>query len=246
MEWIAEIYSRFCAGGAARGLELPPFEQFWSAGYVEVPEPDSPFVLFDDFRRDPNAHPLKTPTGRIELYSDTIEKFEYSDCPPHPAWLPPMEWLGDAKASRYPLHLVTTQPPNRLHSQMDPSSHSRRSKVAGRERVSLNPADAAPRGIKTGDIVRLYNDRGACLAGAEVTDDVSPGVALMATGSWFDPADAGLERHGNPNVLTVDIGTSRLSQGCSALTALVDVERWTDEAPQVSVFEPPALRSVVA
>ena len=62
----------------------------------------------------------------------------------------------------------------------------------------------------------------------------------MPTGAWFDPAsDQVLERHGNPNVLTGDQGTSRLGQGCSAMTALVEVERWSGEAPAVQVFDPP-------
>ena len=55
----------------------------------------------------------------------------------------------------------------------------------------------------------------------------------MATGAWFDPAPAAgePERHGNPNVLTLDIGTSRLAQGSSALTALVEIERWSGALP---------------
>lgn len=64
----------------------------------------------------------------------------------------------------------------------------------------------------------------------------------MPTGAWFDPQDDALERHGNPNVLTVDVGTSRLAQGPSALSALVQVERWHGEAPAMRAFEPPALQ----
>jgi biotin/methionine sulfoxide reductase len=69
------------------------------------------------------------------------------------------------------------------------------------------------------------------------------GVVVMATGAWFDPPDASgaPERHGNPNVLTLDIGTSPLAQGTSALTALVEVERWDQPAPAVRAFTPPEL-----
>jgi len=89
----------------------------------------------------------------------------------------------------------------------------------------------------------VFNDRGACLAGAVLDPGVMPGVVVMATGSWFDPAEAAgePERHGNPNVLTLDIGTSALAQGTSALTALVDVERWTAPAPAIRAFVPPKL-----
>ena len=113
-------------------------------------------------------------------------------------------------------------------------------KVRGREKVRLNPEDAAERGIASGDIVRLYNDRGACLGGVEIDTGVIPGVVVMATGAWFDPDDRlDLDRHGNPNVLSFDIGTSQLTQGPSALSVLVQVEKWAGEAPPVEVHQPP-------
>ena len=101
--------------------------------------------------------------------SETIAGFGYEDCPPHPAWLPPAEWLGSSSAERCPLHLVTHQPATRLHSQMDPAPVSRGDKVAGREPMRINPADAERRGIGDGDVVRVFNARGACLAGAVST-----------------------------------------------------------------------------
>ena len=78
-----------------------------------------------------------------------------------------------------------------------------------------------------------------------VTDAIRPGVVQLATGAWFDPLDSAeigsLDKHGNPNVLTLDIGTSPLAQGTSALTALVDIERWDQPAPAVRAFTPPEL-----
>ena len=126
---------------------------------------------------------------------------------------------------------------------MDPGPVSRARKVAEREPVRISPPDAAQRGIRDGDVVRVFNARGACLAGAAIDAGVMPGVVVMATGAWFDPADeAGApERHGNPNVLTLDIGTSPLAQGTSALTALVEIERWDGPAPPVRAFTPPRL-----
>jgi biotin/methionine sulfoxide reductase len=120
---------------------------------------------------------------------------------------------------------------------------SRSQKVAGREPIRISPKDAAARDIDTGDLVRVFNSRGACLAGAIIDPGVMPGVAVMATGAWFDaPVESGEpERHGNPNVLTLDIGTSPLSQGASALTVLVDIERWKAPAPAIRVFAPPLL-----
>jgi biotin/methionine sulfoxide reductase len=243
-EWLRHIYGEARAANAAAGIALPDFETFWARGYAEQPLPDGEFVLFADFRRSPEEHPLRTPSGRIELYSETIERFGYDDCPPHPAWLPPREWLGAPAARRYPLHLVTIQPPHRLHGQMDPGPVSAAHKVAGREPLRMNPEDAARRGLRAGDVARVYNDRGACLAGVEIDGDVAPSVVVMATGAWYDPADeAGspLERHGNPNVLSFDEGTSRLAQGPSALSALVEVEKYAGAPAAPEVFRPPVL-----
>jgi biotin/methionine sulfoxide reductase len=241
MGWCQWVYDRVRTSAAAKGVELPGFQQFWAEGFVELPPPGRDYVLFEDFRRDPEGHPLKTPSGRIEIVSDAVAAFEYADCPPHPAWVPPAEWLGSAAAQRWPMHLVTHQPASRLHSQMDPGPVARAQKIAGREPVRISPPDGETRGIRDGDVVRLFNARGACLAGAVIDPDVMPGVVVMATGAWFDPGatSAEPERHGNPNVLTLDIGSSPLAQATSALTALVEIERWDNPAPAVRAFEPP-------
>ncbi|MFP3711337.1 Asp-tRNA(Asn)/Glu-tRNA(Gln) amidotransferase GatCAB subunit C, partial [Paraburkholderia sp. SIMBA_009] len=78
----------------AAQLTLPAFDEFWERGHVALPPPTRDFVLFEQFREDPAAHPLKTRSGRLELHSTAIAEFGYDDCPPHPAWLPPVEWLG--------------------------------------------------------------------------------------------------------------------------------------------------------
>jgi len=243
MEWCRSIYERAVTGAARKNVTLPDFDDFWRDGYVELPPPDEDFVLFEDFRRAPDAHPLKTPSGRIEISSDIIAGFGYDDCPPHAAWIAPHEWLGSDDATRWPLHLITHQPADRLHSQMDPGSLSRGNKIHGREQIRLNSNEAARRGIGDGDIVRVFNARGSCLAGATIDDGVMPRVAVMATGAWFDPALASNEpeRHGNPNVLTRDIGTSRLTQGTSALSALVEIERWSGAVPPVGAWTAPEI-----
>ncbi len=243
MGWIQWVYDNMRTQAERQGVSLPGFQQFWAEGFVETPPPERDFVLFEDFRRDPEKHPLNTPSRRIEISSDAIARFGYDDCPPHPTWFAPAEWLGSEAAKRWPIHLVTHQPASKLHSQMDAGRVSRAAKRAGREPIRLNPADAARRGIADGDVVRVFNGRGACLAAAVLDEGVMPQVAVMATGSWFDPpaADGEPERHGNPNVLTLDIGTSRLAQGPSALTALVEIERYAAPTPEVRAFTPPKL-----
>ena len=180
MEWLRHLYDIARQQAAPRHLDLPPFEAFWEAGHVELPVPGDPPVLFEAYRTDPRAHPLKTPSGRIELFSEKIAAFGYDDCPGHPAWLEPAEWLGSEQAKTYPLHLLSNQPRARLHSQLDCGEVSRSAKVAQREPVWLNSKDAAARGIVRGDVVRIYNNRGACLAGAVVTDAIRPGAVQLA------------------------------------------------------------------
>jgi len=132
------------------------------------------------------------------------------------------------------------QPKNRLHSQLDMGTTSAEGKHDGREPVMIHPQDAEPRGLTTGAVARIYNDRGACLASVIVSADVQPGVIQISTGAWFDPdASRAVERHGNPNVLTLDKGTSRLAQGPSALTALVEIERYQGKPPRIEAFDPP-------
>ncbi|CAN0588660.1 unnamed protein product, partial [Laminaria digitata] len=202
-------------------------ETFWATGDYELPVPDVAITLLEDFRRDPDAAALTTPSGKIEIFSQTIESFGYDDCPPHPAWLEPVEWLGSAKAKDFPLHLVSNQPRTRLHSQYDNGGYAQASKVQGREPVVIHPEDAAARGIEDGAIVRVFNDRGACLAGAVISDAVQRSVIQLPTGAWYDPVEpGGLDAHGNPNVLTLDKGTSKLAQGPSAHSALVEVKKF--------------------
>jgi biotin/methionine sulfoxide reductase len=242
-DWLRDIYGSFSVRMAARGFNPPDFEAFWQAGHVRIPDPESSFTLFEDFRSDPQANPLATPSGKIELFSQTVAGFGYDECPGMAVWREPSEWLGADLASRFPLHLLSNQPPDKLHGQMDASSISRANKVAGRSGIFISPADAQARGLKDGDIVRVFNDRGACLAGVRVSDGVMSGVVCLPTGATFEPvADASgrpLENHGNPNVLTKDLGTSRLGQGPSAQTCLVEVERYEGVVEPVRVLGQP-------
>ncbi len=230
-EWLEHLYSEWRAE--------PSFADFWAAGELELTGEHPDYTLFSDFRADPDAHPLPTPSKRIEITSATVAGFGYDDCPGHPVWLEPEDWLGGPRARRFPLHLIANQPSTRLHSQLDVGPASQAAKVAGREAIRIHPADAAARGISAGDIVRVFNDKGACLAGAVLSEDVRPSVVQLPTGAWFDPVEdhptGPLCAHGNPNVLTTDRPTSRLTQGCTGQHALVQIERFDGEAPPVTV-----------
>lgn len=259
-QWLRALYDDWRADLAHRRIlpphvetpDVPDFDGMWASGGLALPT-TGPIVAFVDFRADPDAHPLATPSGRIELFSRDIAAYGVPDCPGHPTWQEPEEWLGGERARRFPLHLVANQPRTRLHSQLDHGATSQGGKIAGREPVRLHPDDAAARGVRTGDVVLVHNDRGACLAGAVVDDAVRPRVVQLSTGAWFDPYDparhgpeagaAGLAEgtcvHGNPNVLTADVPTSGLAQACTGQHVLVEIERWTGPVPPVLAHEPP-------
>ncbi|MFV8835675.1 molybdopterin guanine dinucleotide-containing S/N-oxide reductase [Aquisalimonas sp. APHAB1-3] len=243
--WLEYLYAGTRERAATNGVQLPEFATLKAQGWFEAPALDEPQVLLKAFREDPDANPLKTPSGRIEIFSETVAGFGYAECPGYPFWKDPVEWLGAADATT-PLHLISNQPATKLHSQLDHGQHSRSGKRNGREPVVIHPDDAAPRGIRDGSPVRLFNERGSCLCTAVVSDEVRPGVLQVSTGAWYDPpADGGTGLsclHGNPNVLTRDQGTSRLAQGPSALSCLVDIEAYAGDPPPMTAFTPPPIR----
>ncbi len=239
-EWIEHLYQRFRNSNS----DYPTLDELKEVGHFQIPGDWFPIPSqLADFRSDPEENPLGTPSGRIELYSETIESYQYADCPPRPSWLEPAEWLGNADGAQ--LHLISNQPKTRLHSQWDHGETSVDQKVDGRERILINTADAAERSLADGDLVKVFNERGACLAVVASSDQIAPGVVQLPTGAWWDPESAGgLCRSGNPNVLTRDVGTSALAQGPSAQTCLVEVERFEGVAPKVRAHDPPALKQV--
>jgi biotin/methionine sulfoxide reductase len=239
-EWLEHLYGRFHESHP----DFPPLEELKDAGHFQIPAEWYPPVPSQvaAFRQDPRGAPLKTPSGRIELYSDTIESFGLDDCPPHPSWLEPAEWLGNARDGQ--LHMISNQPKTRLHSQWDHGETSLRGKVDGREQIGMSPEDASDRGLMHGDLVRVFNERGATLAVVAVREDLMRGVVQLPTGAWWDPTEpGGMDRAGNPNVLTRDVGTSSLAQGPTAQTCLVEVEKFVGQAPPVRSHEPPTLLS---
>ncbi|MFQ5566726.1 MAG: molybdopterin dinucleotide binding domain-containing protein, partial [Paracoccaceae bacterium] len=244
-DWLRHLWDQARQRAAEAGFALPGLEELRERETVSLPAAEREAVMLEAFRADPAASPLTTPSGRIEIFSERIASFGYAGCPGHPVWAEPYEWLGGTAARDNPLHLISNQPRTRLHSQFDPGRVSRASKVADREPMVMHPADAAARGIAGGDVVRVFNGRGACLAGVIVSDEVRPGVVQLSTGAWYDPAEPGVDgslcKHGNPNVLTRDVGTSPIGQAPSAQTVLVEVEKFRGAPPPVTAFEPPVI-----
>ena len=131
-----------------------------------------------------------------------------------------MDWRVTARTGKPHVRVYTEERDRTVWLLVDQGRVSQADKIAGREPVYLSVADAALRAIADGDVVRVFNGRGQVLAGARVTDALRPGVIQLPTGAWYDPAEPGdlgsLDKHGNANVLTQDVGTSKLAQGPSA------------------------------
>lgn len=239
MGWLARIYAEGRSIASQHSIDMPTFDTFWETGLFQRPGEHSHRVALQGFRDDPYNHPLATKSGKIEIFCQTIADMALADCPGHPTWLPPTEWLGAPKAQTFPLHLMTPQPRNRLHGQLDGNGVSAAAKIKGREPVYLSPAEARRRDVKAGDIVRVFNDRGSILCGVVVTDTVASGIAVVETGAWFSPTglpDLGCA-HGNPNVLTADRRTSGLARGCAANSVLVQVAKFHGNLPRVTSHE---------
>ena len=239
IEWLEFFWEENKKIAKEFKIELPDFHDFWKKGFYEVPCDNTKKIMFKNFRNNPVKFPLKTPSKKIEISSKTIESFKLTDCLSHPSWFDPYEWLG--KTDNFPLHLISNQPKHRLHGQLDNGSDSRSSKVNNREPVIINSKDAEKRSIKNNDIVMLYNNRGKVLAGAVLSEDVMEGVVVLSTGAWFDPNyTLNTEVHGNPNVLTNDVGTSSLGQGPTSHTALIEIKKANNqEIADVMIFTTP-------
>jgi trimethylamine-N-oxide reductase (cytochrome c) len=243
MDWIQSFYEAAQTQAKAKKIDMPDFNAFWSAGVAEFAVTSGKsYVRYAKFREDPLLEPLGTPSGKIEIYSKNIEKMGYDDCRPHPTWFEPTERLG-GPTTKYKLHVVASHPKSRLHSQLCGTKLRDTYTVNGAEPCLINAKDAAARGIKDGDLVRVFNDRGQLIAGAKVTDSIRPGVIRVNEGGWYDPAEPGkpgtLSRYGDVNNLSMDIPTSKLGQGNCGHSIVGEVEKYTGPAVTVDVFNAP-------
>ena len=193
-----------------------------------------------NFAEDPEHNPLSTPTGKLEFYSQRLaEHFpDDKERPPVPHWIERGEShderLSGDRAKKYPFLCVSNHPRWRVHSQHDDMQWLREiqtCKIVGPDGYAyqtmwLNPIDAAKKGIKTGDVVKIFNERGGVLAGAYVTERLMPGVVYIDHGARYDPIVPGeLDRGGAINTITPRMTSSKNATGMVSGGFLVDVER---------------------
>lgn len=242
MQWVQKLYND-CRNENKGKFEMPEFNEFWQKGYVLFPE-GKPWVRHADFREDPELHALGTPSGFIEIFSNKIASYGYDDCKGHPMWFEKVERShGGPKSDKFAFWLQSVHPDKRLHSQLCESKELRETyTVQGREPLYINPKDAEKLSIKDGDLVRVYNDRGQAIVGAAISDNFPTGIVRLQEGAWYSPLDeqiGAIDTYGDPNTMTLDIGSSSLAQAVSANTCLVNVEKFVGNAPEPNGFTGP-------
>jgi anaerobic dimethyl sulfoxide reductase subunit A len=206
-----------------------------------------PAVAFVDFRADPEKHPLKTPSGKIEIFSKQLFDLNNpEEIPPIPKYI--QEWespfedqatdthgkdskekicvnprpsVTSVSKKEYPLQAIGHHTLHRVHSTHDNNDWL---EEAFPQRVFINPIDASARGIKDGDEVKVYNQRGALVLPCRITPRIMPGVVDIPQGAWYDPDENGVDRGGCINVLTSHRWTP-FAFGTAQHTIMVEVEK---------------------
>jgi anaerobic dimethyl sulfoxide reductase subunit A len=209
-QWLREI--------AASRDDIPDYDTLKRDGVLKIKLAE-PVVAFKKQIEDPINNPFPTLSGKIEIYSEHMAEWNDPMLPPIPKYISPAENYDDPLAARYPLQLITPHHKTRAHSmwhnvpwmrEIDPQS------------VWISVADAEARGIRNGELVDVYNDRGRVRIPAKVTKRIMPGTVSIPEGAWYNPDKDGVDQGGCANVLTKD---SRSPGGCVPMnTALVQIE----------------------
>lgn len=214
-QWINVIYDEFATNAKIEGVRVPSWENLKQQNFVRLPidSEENETIPYGEFRKNPETNPLETPSGKIEIFSERIASFGYTEVPGHPVFqMPNFDRV-------YPLRLLSPQPDDKLHSQLQAAIEDKQNHST----LLMHPVDANARKLVDGDEVRITSPFGACVARLEARITIKPGVVSLPTGSWFSPTRGEVELSGNPNVLTEDCGTSRLGQGAAAHNVGVEV-----------------------
>jgi DmsA/YnfE family anaerobic dimethyl sulfoxide reductase A subunit len=186
-EWV-----RWCYDETRKKVpELPEFDEFWKQGMAKVWNQRKDPIALEKFRTDPEANKLKTPSGKIEIYSeklaDRVKDWvlpEGDAISPIPVFRQTWDMPGDKKQADYPLQCYGIHGPGRIHSTFH---NLPRLRDLHPDSVIMNELDANERGIKDGDTVYIYNDRGTVRLPARVTKRMMPGVCTIPQGAWYKP-----------------------------------------------------------
>ncbi len=168
---------------------------------------EHPHVAFEEQIK--HGKKFQTASGKIEILNGelagisdwTKTKYGYH-IPSIPKWIEPWEYLGEKeKTKKHPFHMISPHPRWRTHSIYNNCSWLRETYE---QECTINASDAKKLGIKTGDILEVFNDRGKIVLPAYVSERCMPGVLVVFEGAWHDLDDDGVDRSGNPDLLTND------------------------------------------
>lgn len=225
-EWLQYLYAKMLVKDPA----LPAYEELRQMGIYKRKDPNGHFVAYKKFREDPQANPLKTPSGKIEIYSsalaDIASRWELEKdetISPLPVYASTFEGWDDPLRSQYPLQMFGFHYKARTHSTYGNIDILQ---AACRQEVWINPLDAQGRGIKNGDAVRVFNGRGEVRVAAKVTPRIMPGVVAMGQGAWHQANMAGdrVDHGACMNTLTTH-RASPLAKGNPQHTNLIQIEK---------------------
>ena len=178
---------------------IPDYDSFKEKGFYLFESPE-PHVGLRPQIEDPENNKFPTPSGKIELFCQDIADIGAPDIlPAVPKYIEMWEGVSDPLREKYPLQLLTPHSRKRDHSQLHEIPSLRKVEP---HTIWINSADASARGIRDGDDVKVFNDRGTVLIPAKVTARVMPGVVCIYEGAWYSPDASGVDRGGCANVLT--------------------------------------------
>jgi anaerobic selenocysteine-containing dehydrogenase len=224
-QWVEHMYHQ-CRRIKA---ELPAdYREAVKAGIFKWNRPVESRWALMDFRDDPVRHPLNTPSGKIEIFSTRLwEMAQTWELPEgdvitalpeyHSTWADP----GDLQSAKYPLQCIGHHYKQRTHSSYGNNPWL---EEAAPQMVWMNPLDARDRGIRHGDIVRIFNPFGETRVRVKVTPRIMPGVLSLPQGAWHHAGPDGVDRNGCINILT-NQRPSPLAKGNPQHSNLVQAEK---------------------
>ena len=202
--WTKQIYE----GAREKDPRLPSYEEGYKMGEFHYRNPDGYKPAYKDFVDDPEAHPLKTPSGKIEIFSEQLQKmaetWELDDprdvIAPIPLYTPGVDSFEDC-TDELPFTLIGFHYKARTHSSWGNVDVV---KQAAPQEVWINTADAARLGIENGEMVSVFNDHGEVHIQAKVTPRIIPGSLAIPQGAWRDADMNGdrIDKGGCINTLT--------------------------------------------
>ena len=189
--------------------EIPDYEEFKRKGiYKGV---DQKRNAFTDFIKDPEKHPLDTPSGLIQI---TSERFAQRGASAHPVSRP----LEPSEA--YPLRMITPKSRYRINSTNYNIDWFREHEE---QQLLMHPEDAEARDITEDMIVHIQSPQGVVRVPVSVTLDIMKGVVCLLEGAWAQFED-GVEVNGSVNAVTSTVPTLP-SHGSRTHSVNVHVEK---------------------